>query len=200
MTDVQERPVLLLAACRLKSAVPCSKRWNKAGKLVKRVPDGETGARKDWVVSPRWIQGRKGPRARQHTENSEWRQIHPLQSETRGNGQIRSTGICAAAIRSYEDFNGLALKARYRQDPAFKSSLAYSVAVVMTFSDPRRSKIWPIYAKRLNEEVAGIRRRPFRTGSRHPVGTLLPKSASCWKIGNGEGDSNGCAGRGDCTG
>jgi hypothetical protein len=51
MTDVKGKPVLLVGSVPLESSSTVFEAvGTKLGKLVKRVPDGETGARKDWVV------------------------------------------------------------------------------------------------------------------------------------------------------
>ena len=51
----------------------------------------------------------------------------------------------------------LAPKARFQSGTRFQVSLPTPIAVVMTFTDPQAiQQIWPIYEKRLNEEVAEI--------------------------------------------
>ena len=51
MTDSKGRPVLLVGSVPLESSSAVFEAiGTKLGKLVKRVPDGETGARKDWIV------------------------------------------------------------------------------------------------------------------------------------------------------
>jgi hypothetical protein len=49
--DGKGRPILLVGSVPLESSSAVFEAvGTKVGKLVKRIPDGETGARKDWVV------------------------------------------------------------------------------------------------------------------------------------------------------
>jgi hypothetical protein len=51
MAEAKARPVLLVGSVPLDSSSAVFEAvGTKLGKLVKRVPDGETGARKDWIV------------------------------------------------------------------------------------------------------------------------------------------------------
>src|SRR5271170_3585457 len=51
MTDVEGRSVLLVGSVPLESSRAVFEALGtKLGKMAKRIPDGETGARKDWVV------------------------------------------------------------------------------------------------------------------------------------------------------
>ena len=99
MPDVKERAVLLVGSVPLETSKAVFEAvGTKLGKLIKRIPDGETGARKDWVV---WqadvFKNAKVPRAWKHARTPGWLPFHPLQSKARGNGQIWSTGICGCS-------------------------------------------------------------------------------------------------------
>jgi hypothetical protein len=51
MSETKERPVLLVGSVPLESSKAVFEVvGTKLGKFIKRIPDGETGARKDWVV------------------------------------------------------------------------------------------------------------------------------------------------------
>ena len=51
MQDAKERPVLLVGSVPLGSSRAVFEAvGTKLGNLIKRIPDGETGARKDWIV------------------------------------------------------------------------------------------------------------------------------------------------------
>ncbi len=51
MTDAKGRPILFVGSVPLESSSAVFEAvGTKLGKLVKRMPDGETGTRKDWIV------------------------------------------------------------------------------------------------------------------------------------------------------
>ena len=151
MVDARERPVLLVGSVPLgSSSVVFQAVGTKLGKLIKRIPDGETGARKNWVV---WqadvFKNTKRSRTLQHTSRR-WLPSHPLQGEARPECQIWSTQNDAAAIRSYEDFKRARSEGKIPAGTRFQVSLPTPIAVVMTFTEPEAIQhIWPIYEKRL---------------------------------------------------
>lgn len=157
MTDVQERPVLLVGSVPLKSSSAVFEAvGTKLGKLVKRVPDGETGARKDWVVWQADVfkdaKGLEPGSTRELQGGYKFILYRVKPGETVKFGPL---GYAAAAIRSYEDFKRARSEGKIPSGTRFQVSLPTPIAVVMTFSDPQAiQKIWPIYEKRLNEEVA----------------------------------------------
>ena len=66
-------------------------------------------------------------------------------------------GYAAAAINSYDDFKRARSDGQIPSGTRFQVSLPTPIAVVMTFTEPDAIQhIWPIYEKRLNEEVAEI--------------------------------------------
>jgi hypothetical protein len=66
-------------------------------------------------------------------------------------------GYAAAAINSYDDFKRARSEGKIPSGTRFQVSLPTPIAVVMTFTEPDAIQhIWPIYEKRLNEEVAEI--------------------------------------------
>jgi hypothetical protein len=66
-------------------------------------------------------------------------------------------GYAAAAIRSYEDFKRARSEGKIPAGTRFQVSLPTPIAVVMTFTEPEAIQhIWPLYEKRLSEEVAEI--------------------------------------------
>ena len=157
MTDVKERPVLLVGSVPLKSSSAVFEAvGTKLGKLVKRVPDGETGARKDWVVWQADVfkdaKGLEPGSTRELQGGYKFILYRVKPGETVKFGPL---GYAAAAIRSYEDFKRARSEGKIPSGTRFQVSLPTPIAVVMTFSDPQAiQKIWPIYEKRLNEEVA----------------------------------------------
>src|SRR5580693_8282404 len=157
MQDAKERPVLLVGSVPLGSSRAVFEAvGTKLGKLIKRVPDGETGARKDWIV---WqadvFKNAKGlePGSTRDLQGGYRFILYKVKpGET---VKFGSLGYAAAAIRSYEDFKRARSEGKIRAGTRFQVSLPTPIAVVMTFSDPQAiQQIWPIYEQRLNEEVA----------------------------------------------
>ena len=155
--DGKGRPILLVGSVPLESSSAVFETvGTKLGKLVKRIPDGETGARKDWVV---WqadvFKKAKGlePGSTQDLQGGYRFILYKVKpGETVKFGPL---GYAAAAIRSYEDFKRARSEGKIRAGTRFQVSLPTPIAVVMTFSDPQAiQQIWPIYEQRLNEEVA----------------------------------------------
>ena len=157
--DSKGRPILLVGSVPLESSSAVFETvGTKLGKLVKRIPDGETGARKDWVV---W-QGDVFKKAK-GLEPGSTRDLqggyHFILYKVKPGETVKfgPLGYAAAAIRSYEDFKRARSEGRINAGTRFQVSLPTPIAVVMTFSDPQAiAQIWPIYEARLNEEVAEI--------------------------------------------
>ena len=159
MTDVKGRPVLLIGSVPLSSSKAVFEAvGTKLGKLVKRIPDGETGARKDWVV---W-QGDVFKNAK-GLEPGNTRELqggyHFILYKVKPGETVKfgPLGYAAAAIQSYEDFKRARSEGKIATGTRFQVSLPTPIAVVMTFTDPQSiQQVWPIYEARLNEEVAEI--------------------------------------------
>ena len=156
MSDTKERPVLLVGSVPLESSKAVFEAvGTKLGKFIKRIPDGETGARKDWVV---WqgdvfknAQGLEPGSTRELQGGYRFVLYKVKPGET---VKFSSLGYAAAAVRSYEDFKRARSEGKIPAATRFQVSLPTPIAVVMTFSDPQAiQSIWPIYEKRLNEEV-----------------------------------------------
>ena len=151
------RPILLVGSVPLESSSAVFEAvGTKLGKLIKRVPDGETGTRKDWIG---WqgdvFKDASGlePGATRELQGG-YRFI--LYKVKPGEAvKFGPLGYAAAAIRSYEDFKRARSEGKIPAGTRFQVSLPTSIAVVMTFSDPQAlPQIWPIYEARLNEEIA----------------------------------------------
>jgi hypothetical protein len=96
MQDVKERPVLLVGSVPLGSSRAVFEAvGTKLGKLIKRVPDGETGARKDWIV---WqadvFKNAKGLEPGSSRELQGGYHFILYKVKPGGNRQIWSAGIC----------------------------------------------------------------------------------------------------------
>jgi hypothetical protein len=156
MTDVEGRSVLLVGSVPLESSRAVFEALGtKLGKMAKRIPDGETGARKDWIV---WqadvFKNAKGlePGSTRELQGGYRFILYKVKSgEAVKFGPL---GYAAAAIRSYAEFKLARSAGKIPTGTRFQVSLPTPVAVVMTFSDPQAiAHIWPIYEARLNEEV-----------------------------------------------
>jgi hypothetical protein len=158
MTDVKGRPVLVVGSVPLESPRAVFEAIGATlGGLVKRIPDGETGARKNWIV---WqgdvFKETKGLEPGSIRERSGYRfilyKVKPGETVEFG-----SLGYAAAAIRSYDAFKRARSEGKIPAATRFQVSLPTPIAVVMTFTEPEAiQQIWPIYEKRLNEEVDEI--------------------------------------------
>ena len=157
MAEAKARPVLLVGSVPLDSSSAVFEAvGTKLGKLVKRVPDGETGARKDWIVWQADVfknaEGLEPGSTRDLQGGYRFILYKVKPGETVKFGPL---GYAAAAIRSYEDFKRARSEGKIPTGTRFQVSLPTPVAVVMTFSDPQAiAQIWPKYEMRLNEEVA----------------------------------------------
>src|ERR1700680_208842 len=147
MTDAKGRAVLLVGSVPLESSSAVFEAvGTRLGKLVKRVPDGETGARKDWIV---WqadvFKNAKGlePGSTRELQGGYRFILYKVKpGETVEFGPL---GYAAAAIRSYEDFKRARSQGKIPAGTRFQVSLPTPIAVVMTFSDPHAiAQIWPI--------------------------------------------------------
>ncbi len=156
MTNVEGRSVLLVGSVPLESSRAVFEALGtKLGKMAKRIPDGETGARKDWVV---WqadvFKNAKGLEPGTTRELQGGYRFILYKVKPGETVKFGSLGYAAAAIRSYADFKLARSAGKIPTGTRFQVSLPTPIAVVMTFSDPQAiAEIWPIYEARLNEEV-----------------------------------------------
>jgi hypothetical protein len=159
MTDVEGRSVLLVGSVPLESPRAVFEALGtKLGKMAKRIPDGETGARKDWIVWQADVfknaSGLEPGSTRELQGGYRFILYKVKPGETVKFGPL---GYAAAAIRSYADFKLARSAGKIPTGTRFQVSLPTPIAVVMTFSDPQAiAQIWPIYEARLNEEVDEI--------------------------------------------
>jgi hypothetical protein len=159
MVDAKERPVLLVGSVPLGSSSAVFEAvGTKLGKLIKRIPDGETGARKDWVVWQADVF--KKAKGLEPGSTRELRgRYRSILYKVKPGGRVKfgPLGYAAVAIRSYEDFKRARSEGKIPAGTRFQVSLPTPIAVVMTFTEPEAIQhIWPIYERRLNEEVAEI--------------------------------------------
>jgi hypothetical protein len=159
MQDAKEPPVLLVGSVPLESSRAVFEAvGTKLGKLIKRIPDGETGARKDWIVWQADVfkdaKGLESGSMRELQGGYHFTLYKVKPGETVKFGPL---GYAAAAINSYDDFKRARSDGKIPSGTRFQVSLPTPIAVVMTFTEPDAIQhIWPIYEQRLNEEVAEI--------------------------------------------
>lgn len=123
MTDVKGWPVLLVGSVPLSSSKAVFEAvGTKLGKLVKRIPDGETGARKDWVV---WqgdvFKNAKGlePGSTRELQGGYHFILYKVKpGETVKFGPL---GYAAQQFSTMRISSELALKAKLQQERAFRS-------------------------------------------------------------------------------
>lgn len=160
MTD-ERRPVHLVGSIPLADARAVFAAVGETiGDLVARVPDGETGVRKDWIG---W-QGEVFERAEGLVPGSVRKlqggyEFHLKRVGPGGPDEVRfgPLGYAAAAKASYAEFTEARRRGELPSTVRFQVSLPSSFAVVYSFSDTDQiDAIWPVYQRRLMEEVAEI--------------------------------------------
>jgi hypothetical protein len=159
MTDAKARPVLLVGSVPLESSASVFEAvGTRLGDLVKRIPDGENGVRKDWVGwQAEVMKNAKGlePGGTRPLQGGYLFQLYNVKPGA--TVELGSLGYAAAAIRSYEDFNKARAAGKLPASARFQVSLPTPLAVVLTFSEPAAvTAIWPVYEARLNREIDEI--------------------------------------------
>jgi hypothetical protein len=156
-----DRKVLLVGSVPLESSSAVFEAvGNELNGLVRRIPDGETGTRKDWV---RW-QGdvfartpglapggtRPGPGGGTY----QLYEVGPGGPDTVSFGPL---GYADQALRSYQDFRSARAAGRIAPGTRFQVSLPTPLAVVLLFTEPGSlAGVWPRYEERLSREVDEI--------------------------------------------
>jgi hypothetical protein len=157
MEATKARPVLLVGSVPLESSASVFEAvGTKLGNLAKRIPDGETGVRKDWIGwQAEVFKNAKGlePGSTRELQGGYHFILYNVKPEE--NVKFGPLGYAASAIRSYEDFKRTRSEGKIPAGTRFQVSLPTPIAVVMSFSEPQAiQQIWPVYEARLNEEVA----------------------------------------------
>jgi hypothetical protein len=161
MTSGKDRPVLLVGSVPLQSASAVFESVSsKLGPLAKRMPDGETGERKDWIM---WqadvVKDAKGlekggVRELQGGYHFQLYQVAPGAEQKVSVGPL---GYASAASVSYEAFKKLRADGKIPAGTRFQVSLPTPIAVVMSFCEPSSfPSTWPAYEARLKTEIREI--------------------------------------------
>lgn len=157
MEATKARPVLLVGSVPLESSASVFEVvGTNLGNLAKRIPDGETGVRKDWIGwQAEVFKNAKGLEPGSTRELQGGYHFILYKVKPGENVKFGPLGYAASAIRSYEDFKRTRSEGKIPAGTRFQVSLPTPIAVVMSFSEPQAiQQIWPVYEARLNEEVA----------------------------------------------
>lgn len=161
MKEVNARPVLLVGSVPLETSKAVFESVGAMlGGLAKRIPDGETGTRKDWIV---WqgdvIKNAQGlePGSTRELQGGYKFTLYKVKAGAERDIAFGPLGYAAAAIRSYEDFKAARAEGKIPDGTRFQVSLPTPIAVVMSYCEPEAiPAIWPKYEARLIQEVAEI--------------------------------------------
>ena len=161
MTASKERRILLVGSVPLQSASAVFEALgSKLGGLAKRIPDGETGSRKDWimwqadVVKNATGLEKGGVRELQGGYHFQLYQVAPGAEKNVSFGPL---GYASVASASYQDFKKLRAAGKIPAGTRFQVSLPTPIAVVMSFCEPSSfPSTWPAYEERLKTEIKEI--------------------------------------------
>ena len=159
MAQTQGRPVLLVGSVPLDSpASVFDAVGTKLGSLVKRVPDGETGARKDWIVwQAEVMKNAEGLEPGSTRELQGGYHFTLYKVKLGAKVEFGPLGYAAAAIHSYEDFKKARSAGKFPPATRLQVSLPTPIAVVLSFCEPSAVQaVWPVYEARLNREIDEI--------------------------------------------
>jgi hypothetical protein len=162
MTTNEVRPVLLLGSVPLESSRAVFETVADAlGDLAKRIPDGEVGARTQWIMCQEGVvKGAKG------IEPAATREIAPgyhfTTYKVRSGGsaadvEFGALGYADAARHSYDEFKRLRAEGKIPSGTRFQVCLPTSLAIAKQFFEPDAVvPIWSRYEARLCQEMAEI--------------------------------------------
>jgi methionine synthase II (cobalamin-independent) len=159
MVAGKSRSVLLVGSVPLDSSASVFEMvGTRLGELVKRIPDGETGVRKNWIEWQADVMKRaKGlqPGGTRPVPGGAPFQLYDVKPG--GTTDFGSLGYAAEAIRSYQDFKTARAAGKFAAGTRFQVSLPTPIAVVLLFSEPGAvNTIWPAYEADLSREIDQI--------------------------------------------
>lgn len=159
MARNQGRPVLLVGSVPLSSSTAVFEEvGSKLGGLAKRIPDGETGARKDWVM---WqadvVKDAKGLEPGSTRDLQGGYKFTLYKTKPGIEVKFGPLGYAAAAIASFEESERMQSAGKIPAGTRFQVSLPTPIAVVLSFCEPSSVQaIWPSYEARMNDELDEI--------------------------------------------
>lgn len=160
----KERSVLLVGSIPLSSAEEVFEAISsELGKLIKRIPDGETGPRSLWIVcqseTMKSAQGLEVGGERQLQGGIRNPRYKIKEGQKLEDVKFGRLGYADNALESYKIFKRLQAHGKIPSGVRFQVCLPTPLAVVYAFfiaSEVRR--IWPLYEQRLLEELDEIAR------------------------------------------
>ncbi len=163
MSTPNERPVLLLGSVPFDSAGAVFEAVGSIlGPLVKRIPDGEVGPRKQWLLWQAATMQRAtgievGGMREVKGDASKFTQYKLKAGATAADVDFGALGYLEAAVRSYQEFVRLRDAGKIPAGTRFQVSLPTPLAIVLAFIVPSQIRtIWPVFERRLAGEVAAI--------------------------------------------
>lgn len=159
MARNQARAVLLVGSVPLESSTAVFEEvGSKLGGLVKRIPDGETGVRKDWIMwQAEVVKNTKGlePGGTRDLQGGYKLTLYKTKPGTEV--KFGPLGYAAAAIGSFEEFKRAQSAGKIPAGTRFQVSLPTPIAVVLSFCEPGSVQaVWPAYEARMNDELDEI--------------------------------------------
>lgn len=157
MTD---RPVLLVGSVPLESsAAVFDAVGQRLGPLAKRIPDGETGVRKDWIVWQSAVVAQATgltPGATRPLQGGYLFQLYRLAGDP-ADVDFGSLGYADMALASYADFVKVRESGTVAPGTRFQVSLPTPLAVVLSFFEPEAvPAAWPLYEAAMLTELGRI--------------------------------------------
>ncbi len=159
MASATTRSILLVGSVPLDSpASVFDAVASRLGGLIKRIPDGETGSRKDWIGWQADVMKKAKGLEPGSTRPLQGGYLFQLYNVKPGAAiEFGPLGYAAAAISSYQDFKKARAAGRISAGTRFQVSLPTPIAVVLTFSEPAAiPAMWTAYEASLNKEIDEI--------------------------------------------
>jgi len=159
MAQLQGRPVLLVGSVPLETATAVFEEVSsKLGPLAKRIPDGETGVRKDWIM---WqadvLKEAKGLEPGSTRDLQGGYKFILYRAKPGSAVEFGPLGYAAAAIGSYQEFKRARAGGKVSTSTRFQVSLPTPIAVVLSFCEETSIQaVWPAYEARLKKEIEEI--------------------------------------------
>lgn len=157
--EQQQRSVLLLGSVPLETPTDVFEAvGSKLGPVVKRMPDGEIGARKDWIV---WqadvVKRANGLEPGSAREMQGGYKFTLYRAKPNSIVEFGPLGYAAAAIDSYQEFRRAKESGKIPPGTRYQISLPTPLAVVLAYCEPASIEAtWLPYERRLGEEIEEI--------------------------------------------
>ncbi len=156
----KDRSVLLVGSVPLESSSAVFETVGaRLGSLIKRIPDGETGVRKDWIGWQSGVMAQATGLTAASTrplQGGYLFQLYRLAGDP-ADVDFGSLGYAAAAVDSYAAFTKARDAGLIPAGVRFQVSLPTPLAVVLSYFEPDAvAQAWPLYESALLKELAKI--------------------------------------------